>query len=95
MQILQCTELNTVTQMPGDRGIVQQMRKERKYRRSMQTKIQQQMNSEKTSRRNSRTRGKIKRVGREYTSHKRYRNNRRKNQTLYCNGKNKWHEKEF
>ena len=35
MHIMQCTERDTVTQVPGRRGKLQQMRKERPLRKSM------------------------------------------------------------
>ena len=51
MQILQCSKLDTDTLMSRTRSELQQMRKERTLRESMQTKIQQQPNSKKTNRR--------------------------------------------
>ena len=51
MQILQRTELEPNTQMPRTRFKLQQLRKERTLRTSVQTKNKEQPNSEKTYRR--------------------------------------------
>ena len=51
MQILQRTELEPNTQMPRRRLKLQQLRKERTLRTSVQTKNKEQPNSEKTYRR--------------------------------------------
>ena len=83
MQILQCSKLDTDAQMSRTRSELQQMRKERTLRESMQTEIQQQPNSEKTNRRNERT-GRInKRIRREHTPHKRNQEDKRNEQTLH------------
>ena len=51
MQILRSTDLNTITQKPSTRNKLKQMRKKGTLRKSMQTKVRQQPNSEKTNRR--------------------------------------------
>ena len=62
------------------------MRKERPLRESMQTKFQQQANSEKTNqRRNERTGRIIKRNRQKYPPQKSKKGNPRKEQTLYRN----------
>ena len=70
--------------MSRNRRELQQVRKERTLRESMQTEIQQQPNSEKTNRRrNERTERIIMRVRRKHTPHKRKKENRRNEQTLH------------
>ena len=57
--------------MPSNRNELQQVRKERTLRKSMQTEIYQQPNSKTTyRRRNRRTKRDIKRIRRKYTPHK-------------------------
>ena len=69
-------------------GKLQHMRKERTIRKILQTKIQQQINSEKTNRR-KKQKNETKHLASQakYSLHKK--NNRRKEQTLHSNGKNK------